>query len=180
MTRVGLSVVAVLLAVLTAVPAFASCTQGDCLIGPCACFVETGDVQFSDTSCSLWQFSNFATRANSGSDYYGELGSGIATIKQTVFGGNTGTEIEVYVDVDVITDGSPGNERLYVEIRSTSGALLETLDIIDANESTGHREYETSGFDGDDVVIQFRRGTGLNDGDTEFRVDNVYFWRCGF
>lgn len=80
----------------------------------------------------------------------------------------------------MIPDGSPGNERLYVEIRSTSGALLETLDVIDANESSGPREYHTTGFGGNDVVLQFRRSTALNDGGTEFRVDDVYFWRCGF
>lgn len=180
MTR-ALSVVAVILAVFTAVPAFAQCYQGDCPIGPCACFVENGDRLFSDTSCTLWQFSNGAVRDLSGGEYYGLLGSDNGTIKQTVFGGNTGNSIEVFVDVDVITDGSPGNERLYVEVRSTSGTLLETLDVIGAYESTGQRQYNTSGFDGNDVVLQFRRSPGpLNDGDTEFRVDNVWFWRCGF
>lgn len=180
MTR-ALSVVAVILAVFTAAPAFAQCYQGDCPIGPCVCFVENGDRSFSDTSCTLWQFSNGAARVLSDSDnYYGELGSGVAKIKQTVYGGNTGNSITLFVDVDVITGGSPGTERLYVEVRSTSGTLLETLDIIDANESTGPREYNTSGFAGNNVVLQFRRSTGVNDGDTEFRVDNVWFWRCGF
>jgi hypothetical protein len=179
MTRAVFSVVAVLLAVFTAIPAFA-CTQGDCPIGPCACFVENGDVEFSETSCELWQFSNGAARVEGGSDdYYGELASGTATIKQTIFGGGTGAEIDLFVDVEVIPDIEPGIERLYIEIRSTGGSLLETLDVIDGNESSGLREYQTSGFGGNDVVLQFRRATAGNDGDTEFQVDSVWFWRCG-
>jgi hypothetical protein len=179
MMRVVLSVVVVLLAVFTAVPAFA-CTQGDCPIGPCACFVENGDGGFSETSCNLWQFSNGAARVEGmWEDYYGELASGTATIKQTLFGGGSGADIDLYVEVDVITDGQTGTERLYVEIRSTSGTLLETLDIIDANESSGPRGYDTSGFGGNDVVLQFRRSPGVTEGDTEFRVDEVTFWRCG-
>jgi hypothetical protein len=165
--------------IVTAVPVFASCTQGDCLVGPCVCFRETGDVNFSDTSCNLWSFTGTASRASSGSSYWGSLPSGIGTIKQTVWGGNTGNTIEVQVDVTVLPSGSPGNEKVYVEVRSTSGSLLETLDIIDANESSGYREYYAEGY-GDDVVIQFRHGTGLNDGGSEFRIDNVAFWRCGF
>lgn len=180
MMKLRLYVLAAILTVFAAVPLFASCVQGHCPLGPCVCFIETGDTSFSDTTCSLWQFSNGAARGLDGSEYYGELQSGTATIKQTVFGGNTGTTIEVHVDVDVITDGSPGNERLYIEVRSTSGTLLETFDVVDGNESSGERVYYTSGFDGNDVVIQFRRFSGLNDGDTEFRVDDVVFWRCGF
>lgn len=179
MTRV-LFAVAVILAVFTAVPAFAQCYQGECQIGPCICFVENGDRGFEDTSCTLWQFSNGAVRGGSSGDYHGQLGSGTAKIKQTMYGGNTGNEIELFVDVDVITDESSGNERLYIEIRSTSGTLLETLDVIDPSESSGQRVYQTSGFGGNDVVLQFRRSTAWNDGYTQFRVDNVWFWRCGF
>ncbi len=178
MKRVMLSVAAVLLAVWAAVPAFA-CTQGDCPIGPCVCFVENGDPGFSETSCNLWQFSNGAERVEGAwEDYYGELGSGTATIKQTLYGGTSSSSIDLYVEVDVITDGSPGTERLYVEIRSTSGTLLETLDIIDANESSGPRGYNTSGYTGSNVVLQFRRSPGVTDGSTEFRVDEVTLWRC--
>ena len=168
--------IAVLL--LTALPTFAACTQGDCLVGPCICLRETGDVHFSDTSCDLWSFSNGASRGSSGSSYWGNLPSGIATISQPIFGGNTGNEIELQVDVTVLPSGDPGNERLIIEVRSTGGALIETLDIIDANESSGQRQYFTEGY-GDDVILQFRRGTGLNDDGSEFRIDNVAFWRCG-
>ena len=179
MTKVALIVVAVVLAVFTAVPAFA-CTQGDCPIGPCICVVENGDWGFSETSCNLWQFSNGADRVEGQwEDYYGELASGTATIKQTIFGGGSTAEVDLYVEVDVITDGSPGTERLYVEVRSTGGTLLETLDIIDANESSGPRGYNTTGYGGNNVVLQFRRSPGVTDGSTEFRVDEVNFWRCG-
>lgn len=178
MTRV-LFVAAVILAVFTAVPVFAQCDQGECQIGPCVCFIETGDRTFSETSCPLWQFSNGAARGLSGGDYYGRLGSGNARIKQTLYGGNTNNEIELFVDVDVIID-EPGNERLYIEVLSTSGTLLETLDVINANEASGTRHYYTSGFGGNDVVLQFRRQTAWNDGYTQFHVDNVWFWRCGF
>ena len=179
MTRVAISIVAVLLAVFTVVPAFA-CTQGDCPIGPCVCFVENGDVEFSETSCNLWEFSNGAGRVEGGSsDYYGELDSATATIKQTIFGGGSGATIDLYVDVAVIPDGEPGLERLYVEVRSTGGTLLETLDVIDGNETSDTRHYQTSGYGGNNVVLQFRRATALNDGGTEFQVDTVTFWRCG-
>jgi hypothetical protein len=179
MTRVVLSLMAVLLALFTVAPAFA-CTQGDCPIGPCVCFVENGDPEFSETSCNLWQFSSGAARVEGPSDdHYGELGSGTATIKQTIFGGGSSATIDLYVDVDVITDGSPGTERLYIEVRSTSGTLLETLDIVDANESTGSRDYHTSGYGGNNVVLWFRRSPGVTDGSTEFRVDTVTLWRCG-
>ncbi len=180
MTKAVLSAVAVLLlAVFPAVPVFA-CTQGDCPIGPCACFIENGDQEFSETSCNLWQFSSGAARVEGPSDdHYGELASSTATIKQTIFGGGNGAQVDVFVDVDVIPNGTPGTERLYVEVRSTSGTLLETLDIIQANESSGTREYNTSGFGGNNVVLQFRRSPGVTDLDTEFRVDSVAYWRCG-
>jgi hypothetical protein len=179
MKRAVLSVVILLLAVWTAVPVFA-CTQGDCPIGPCVCFIENGDQEFSETSCSLWQFSNGASREEGASDdYYGYLPSGTATIKQTIFGGGNGSEIDLFVDVEVIPDVEPGIERLYVEIRSTGGTLLETLDVIDGFESSGTRHYVTSGFGGNNVVLQFRRATAGNDGDTQFQVDSVAFWRCG-
>ncbi|HYK01886.1 MAG TPA: hypothetical protein VE974_09025 [Thermoanaerobaculia bacterium] len=168
--------VAVLL--LTAFPAFASCTQGDCLVGPCICLRWTGDVSFSDTSCGLWDFTGTGTRASSGSQYYGEIASGIGTVEQELWGGGTGTEVEVQVDVTIVPGNPVGNERLIVEVRSLSGTLLETLDIIDADEGSGYREYHTSGYN-QDVILRFRRGTGLNDSDSVFRVDNVAFWVCG-
>ncbi len=179
MKKVQMLMVALALVVFAAVPAFASCVQGTCPLGPCACFIETGDTSFSDTSCSLWQFANGATRGLVSGNYFGKLDSGTETVSQEVYGGTNTSQIELFVDIDVITDGSPGTERLYIEVRSTGGTLLETLDIIDATESTGFRDYQTSGFTGANVVVLFRRSPGVNDGGTEFRVDNAEFWRCG-
>jgi hypothetical protein len=180
MTEVRVSVVAVLLAVFAAVPAVAACTQGTCYVGPCICLVENGDEQFSDTTCSLWQFGGSATRSSSGGDYYGEIASSIGTISQTVDGGNTGNDVELHVDIEIIPSDNPGNEKLYVEVRTTGGSLLETLDILDVNDSGGSLQYNTSGYNVGDVVLRFRRGTGLNDGGSDFRVDNVRWWVCGF
>jgi hypothetical protein len=177
MTKRFLMLVAVL--VLTAAPMFAACTQGTCPIGPCVCFIENGDQGFTDTTCSLWSFVNNAARGLSGGNYFGSFPSGTATISQTVWGGNTGNDIELQVDVTVNPSGSPGNEKLYIEVRTTGGTLLETLDIISANESTGHRVYTSSGY-GSDVILRFRRAPSTSDGGSSFEVDNVKFWRCGF
>jgi hypothetical protein len=179
MKNVQVLMVALALLVFAAVPAFASCVQGNCPIGPCVCFIETGDTSFSDTTCSLWQFTNGASRGLASGDYFGKLDSGNETVSQEVYGGSNGSQIELFVDIDVITDGSPGTERLFIEVRSTGGTLLETLDIVDATESTGFRDYMTSGFAGADVILTFRRSPGVTDGGTEFRVDNADFWRCG-
>jgi hypothetical protein len=162
---------------LTAVPAFAVCQQSRCLVSPCVCLLESGDIAFSDTSCSLWSFAGTATRSSSGSQYYGEIAYGTGNISQQVWGGATGTQVELMVDV-TINPTTPGNEKLYIEVRSTGGTLLETLDVISGYESSGPRSYITSGYNAN-VILRFRRATSISDGSTGFQVDNANFWVCG-
>jgi hypothetical protein len=54
----------------------------------------------------------------------------MGTVKQTIFGGGDDAQSDLFVDVDVIPNGLPGTKRLYVQIRSTCGTLLETLGFI--------------------------------------------------
>ena len=162
-----------ILTLVSAMPLSAQCYQGSCPVGPCICGEQLADFNLSDPSCDFWKLGNGAVDARA--QGHVDLGTVGAYVEQEV---DAYGEIEVRADITMLPS-YPGVERLAVEIRSLSGALLETLGIIYPNSPSGTYKYFTNEYDGERVKLRFRRQGVVNAGSTTFRIKSAHFWTCG-
>ncbi|HEX6160534.1 MAG TPA: hypothetical protein VF111_10240, partial [Thermoanaerobaculia bacterium] len=81
---------------------------------------------------------------------------------------------DLQFDLSVVSGSNPGTERVIVEVVSTSGTILETLDTISA---AGTYVYDVGNYTSYGTIrIRFRMVLMPEPGDTIFRIDNAYFW----
>ena len=106
---------------------------------------------------------------------YTEIPS-VGTVYQDVSipSGYTNADMSFYLDV--VPGVDQGTERLYVEVLNTSGTLLDTLDVLEANSADNRYDYPLGNYSGQSIRIRFRVAVLPDPGDTVFRIDGAYLW----
>jgi hypothetical protein len=165
-----------LVSLLANLPLYADCTQYTCDLGPSVpCEQLIWNNSFIDEDCDAWVSSN-VNIVTSPSAYASFSGSSSAFLYQTVAvpTGYSSNQIDVFVDIT----GSSNTAALYVEIRSSTGALLQTLDLLSTSSNDGGYQYgpPADAYEGQAVRINFRYVPGANPGNAEFRVTYVGYY----
>ena len=169
MTIFKVAVFAAAVILLTA-PAYATCVPWE---GPPGVYARLNDPNFATSEC--WTFGG--TAYHDSSNQVGALPSSTASISQsTSFSGESYSLYELVVDVDIITDGSPGSERLRLEVLNNVGQVIETIDIISVWDGPDDYYYVLNDYDGDDITIRARYDAGATPGGSVFTVDNFSIW----
>lgn len=167
------SAVVLLIALMSNMPVYATCTRPQCLVGGGApCDQLLYDVGF-DEYC--WTLTGSAQIVASPYYHAKFSGSSNASAYQDVYvpTGWTTHELAVHIDNNV-TGYSSG--RLYVEIRTTGNVLLETLNAFAANDPDGRYDLHFSNYGGQTIRIAFRYVPGYSPGNGEFLVDSTSYF----
>lgn len=156
---------AVLLVVMLAAtpPAFA-CSQ--CSPGPCPQIFYDN---YFDEECA-WEFGGGTQRVSVNGNVMGEL-YGIGSIAQEI---TPGDDNDLRFDLTVIAGSGDDTNRIAVEVVSSGGTLLETLDTI---TTSGTYNYDVGDYTSYGTIkIRFRMLMMPDPGDTVYRIDNAFVW----
>lgn len=169
-------VVVFLVSALANLPLYADCTQYTCDLGPTVpCEQLIWNNSFIDEDCDAWVSSNVDI-VTSPSAYASFSGSSSAFLYQTVLvpTGYNSNQIDVLIDIT----GSSSTAALYVEIRSSTGVLLQTLDLLSTSSDDGGYQWgpPAEAYEGQAVRLQFRYVPGANPGNAEFRITYVDYY----
>jgi hypothetical protein len=179
-------VVLALAVLLVQSPLYATCTQGTCVTQPgCACLDQIADPVFDDL-CANWVAGGEAYLENSGGDYYWDMYSDLdppnlevaAYIQQTVTVPSNKTTISIHVDVDMFDISTAGTEKIFVDILSSSGTLLEVVGSIRPVDGPDYYILNTSGYGGQTVKVRIRYRPAQFPAGTIFRIKEVHFLTC--
>ena len=127
-----------------------------------------------EEDCSYWVASGAAVRQTFGSnDFYELYGLANGSLSQDVAvpANTTHTKLHLDITVDPLNVGS---ERLYVEILSSSGTLLETVEIVNPTYTTSvYGWYDIGPYSNQTITVRFRSAAGAYGGDTIFMINSV-------
>jgi hypothetical protein len=156
----------VLAAVLAAAPPALACSQCCTVCGP-FCTQVFYDNYF-DEEC--WDLTGSAQIVTINGNNMAQM-DGMGSVSQVV---TQAVNNDLKFDVEVVTGNDPGSDRLVVEVVSTSGTLLDTLDTI---YSSGTYTYDVGAYSSQSAIrIRLRMISLPYPGDTIYRIDNAYFW----
>ena len=168
--------VVVLVSLLTNLPLYADCSAHTCDFGPTIpCEQLLYNNSFNNEDCDAWVSSNVDIVTEPAA-YASFSGSSSAFLYQTVMVPTGYTAHDIFVTVDV--SGSSNTAALYVEVRSTTGILLQTFDILSTGSADDTYQYGPPAevYEGQAVRIQFRYVPGANPSNAEFKITNVDFF----
>jgi hypothetical protein len=168
--------VVLLVSVLGNLPLYADCSIHTCDLGPpVLCDQLIYNNSFNNTDCEAWVSSNVDIVTEPAA-YASFSGSSSALLYQSVYvpTGYNSNEIDVEMDIT----GSSSTAALYVEIRSSTGVLLQTLDLLSTSSPDGGYQYgpPADAYEGQTIRLQFRYVPGSNPGNAEFRITNVDYF----
>jgi hypothetical protein len=166
------SMVVLLVALVSNLPLYATCTRQQCLIGGLTCDQLLYDVGF-DQNC--WTLTGTAQIVSSPYYHAKFSGSSNASAYQDVAVPTGWTNHELTIHIDNNTSGYSSG-RLYVEIRNTSNGLLETLNAFAATDTDGRYDLHFSDYGGQTIRIAFRYVPGYSPGNGEFLVDSCSYF----
>ena len=156
------ALLAALLVVTT--PAYGTCTQCCRICGPLCPQVIYDN--YLEEGC--WDLGGSATIVNVSGNTMAEI-DGVGSISQEIDAIRS-----LQFDVSAVAGSDPGTERVAVEIVSTSGTLLDTLDVVSSSGTYQYvniPDYGVSRF-----RLRFRVLVMPDPGDTVYRIDNVFGW----
>ena len=145
-------------------PAFATCTQCCRVCGPLCPQVIYDN--YLDEGC--WDLGGSASIVNISGDNMAELSS-VGSVSQEIDAIRS-----LQFDVTAVAGSDPGTERIAVEIVSTGGTLLDTLDTV--NSSGTYQLLDIPDYGVSRFRLRFRMLVMPDPGDTVYRIDNVMGW----
>lgn len=151
-------------------PAHAMCVPWE---GPPGVYARLNDPNFATDEC--WTFTS--NTYHGGTNQVGVLTNTGSISQATSFFGESWSMYEIVIDVNAITDGSPGSERLRIEILNSSGQIVETADIITPTSGDDNYYYLLENdYDNQNITVRARYVPGTTPGGTTFEIDNFSMW----
>ena len=161
--------VCLLVATLATAPQAFACTQCCNVYSPPVAPQILYDNYF-DEECQ-WVYTGSASYTSGSAEL-----PGIGTVYQDVSIPSGYTNADLRIDLDVVPGVDQGTERLYVEVLNTSGTLLDTVDVLEANTADNYYDYPLGNYSGQSIRIRFRVAVLPDPGDTVVRSDGAYLW----
>lgn len=138
--------------------------------GPPISFPRLNDPNFATDECWTFAFNAY----HDGTNQVGVL-DGLGSIAQsTSFSGESWDIYEMVIDVNAITDGSPGTETLKIEIVHSGGT--DVIDTISPSAGNDDYYYLLGDYDNQTITVRARYLPGNSPGGTVYKIDNFSLW----